>query len=91
MDFIALPTLQSTPPRVPWFGGNALFELAEVNNQNTQAVNFAGNPALAVPIPLAAKKEEAHPVTVTSLQIVGPRLSEAALLNVGRLVESKTR
>ena len=91
VDFIALPTLQSTPPRVPWFGGNALFELAEVNNQNTQAVNFAGNPALAVPIPLAAKKEEAHPVTVTSLQIVGPRLSEAALLNVGRLVESKTR
>ncbi len=90
VDFIALPTLQSTPPRVPWFGGNSLFELAQVNNQNTQAVNFAGNPALAVPIPMTGKKKEVHPVTVTSLQIVGPRLSEAALLNVGRIVESKT-
>jgi hypothetical protein len=28
-------------------------------------------------------------VPVTSLQLVGPRLSEAALLNAGRLIEAK--
>jgi Asp-tRNA(Asn)/Glu-tRNA(Gln) amidotransferase A subunit family amidase len=52
--------------------------------QNTVAVNLAGNPALAVPIPLRNKS-----MPVTSLQLVGPRLSEAALLNAGRLVEAE--
>ena len=52
--------------------------------QNTEAVNFAGNPALAIPIPMEGKD-----VRVTSLQLVGPRLSEAELLNAGRLIESK--
>jgi amidase len=47
-------------------------------------VNFAGNPALAIPIPVNDKT-----VPVTSLQLVGPRLSEAALLNAGRLIESE--
>jgi Asp-tRNA(Asn)/Glu-tRNA(Gln) amidotransferase A subunit family amidase len=28
-------------------------------------------------------------VPVTSLQLIGPRLSEAELLNAGRLIESK--
>jgi amidase len=46
-------------------------------------VNFAGNPALAVPVPL---RQESFPVT--SLQLVGPKLSEAELLNAGRLVEA---
>ena len=52
--------------------------------QNTVAVNYAGNPALAVPIPL---KDQTIPVT--SLQLVGPRMSEAGLLNVGRLIEAE--
>ena len=52
--------------------------------QNTVAVNLAGNPALAVPIPFPNKS-----MPVTSLQLVGPRLSEAALLNAGRLIESE--
>jgi Asp-tRNA(Asn)/Glu-tRNA(Gln) amidotransferase A subunit family amidase len=52
-----------------------------LNLQNTQAVNFAGVAALAVPIPLAR-----HSIP-TSLQLVGPGRSEAALLNAGRLVE----
>jgi Asp-tRNA(Asn)/Glu-tRNA(Gln) amidotransferase A subunit family amidase len=52
--------------------------------QNTVAVNFAGNPALAIPIPVNDKI-----VPATSLQFVGPRLSEAQLLNVGRLIEAK--
>jgi len=51
--------------------------------QNTVAVNFAGNPALAIPIPVNGRT-----VPVTSLQLVGPRLSEAELLNAGRLIEA---
>jgi Asp-tRNA(Asn)/Glu-tRNA(Gln) amidotransferase A subunit family amidase len=51
--------------------------------QNTSAVNFAENPALAVPIPIRHAN-----VPVTSLQLIGPRLSEAELLNAGRLIEA---
>jgi amidase len=83
VDFIALPTLQTRPPSIPWFGDIALLEALVLNLQNTVAVNFAGNPALAVPVPL---KHESFPVT--SLQLVGPKLSEAELLNAGRLVEA---
>jgi len=56
------------------------------NLQNTVAVNFAGNPALAIPIPVNDRA-----VPVTSLQLVGRRLSEAELLNAGRLVEASVR
>jgi Asp-tRNA(Asn)/Glu-tRNA(Gln) amidotransferase A subunit family amidase len=45
-------------------------------------VNFSGNPALAVPIPVEDKT-----VAVSSLQLVGPLLSEAQLLNAGRIIE----
>jgi amidase len=51
--------------------------------QNTAAVNFAGLPALALPVPI---RDRAIPVT--SLQLIGPRRSEAALLNAGRLIEN---
>jgi len=83
VDFIALPTLQVHPPAIPWFGRIALLEARVLNLQNTVAVNFAGNPALAVPVPL---RHESFPVT--SLQLVGPKFSEAELLNAGRLVEA---
>jgi hypothetical protein len=83
VDFIALPTLQVHPPAIPWFGRIALLEARVLNLQNTIAVNFAGNPALAVPVPL---RHESFPVT--SLQLVGPKFSEAELLNAGRLVEA---
>ena len=53
-----------------------------LNLQNTVAVNCAGNPALAIPIPVNDKT-----IPVTSLQLIGPRLSEAGLLNAGRLIE----
>ena len=86
VDFIALPTLQTLPPKVPLFGLSAAFEALVLGSQNTVAVNLAGNPALAVPIPV----EDKH-VHVSSLQLVGPRLSEAALLNAGRLVEARGR
>jgi amidase len=84
VDFIALPTLQKLPPKIPLFGGGAVFEAQVLGLQNTEAVNFAGNPALAITIPSQDKT-----VPVTSLQLVGPRLSEAALLNAGRLIEAK--
>ena len=53
--------------------------------QNTVAVNLAGNPALAVPVPVDDKN-----VPLTSLQLVGRPLSEAELLNAGRLIEGST-
>jgi Asp-tRNA(Asn)/Glu-tRNA(Gln) amidotransferase A subunit family amidase len=82
VDFIALPTLQTLPPHLPPFGGTIAFEVRSLNAQNTQAVNFAGVPALAVPIPLRK-----HSDLVTSLELIGPDRSEPALLNAGRLVE----
>jgi amidase len=82
VDYIALPTIQRVPWSVPLWGGTPAFEALVLGSQNTAAVNLAGNPALALPVPL---KDEA--VRVTSLQLVGPMGSEAALLRAGRLVE----
>jgi Asp-tRNA(Asn)/Glu-tRNA(Gln) amidotransferase A subunit family amidase len=50
------------------------------------SLSFAGNPALAIPIPVNDKDG-----LVTSLQLVGPRLSEGELLNAGRLVEANVQ
>jgi Asp-tRNA(Asn)/Glu-tRNA(Gln) amidotransferase A subunit family amidase len=124
VDFIAVPTLQTPPPKfpptlrvdllkaqlhvsnlqntdalhlalnpleavtfVPATGlrllGIDLFEADMLNLQNTVAVNLAGNPALAMPIPL----RHGH-VPVTSLQLIGPPMSEAELLAAGRLIEA---
>src|ERR1700736_1093872 len=63
VDFIALPTLQNLPPKFPFFGSSVVFELQVFNMQNTTAVNFAGNPALAMPIPMPLKENK---VLVTS-------------------------
>jgi amidase len=84
VDFIALPTLQNLPPTIPSIGKVVLIEARVLAMQNTVAVNLAGNPALAIPIPIRDR-----PVPVTSLQLVGPRLSEATLLNAGRLIEAE--
>jgi amidase len=87
VDFIAGPTLQELPPKlppkIPLFGRSVSFELAVFNSQNTPAVDFAGNPAVAIPIPIRAKT-----VQLTSLQLVGRRFSEAELLNAARLIQS---
>jgi amidase len=84
VDLIALPTLQKTPPGKPLLDLRiGILEAFMLQLQNTVAVNFAGNPALAVPVPLSGAK-----VSFTSLQLIGPRLAEADLLNAGRLVES---
>jgi Asp-tRNA(Asn)/Glu-tRNA(Gln) amidotransferase A subunit family amidase len=83
VDFIALPTLQTLPPRMPFLGGTVAFEARVLALQNTAAVNFSGNPAVAIPVPVVDRS-----VPVTSLQLIGPRRSEAALLNAARLVEA---
>jgi amidase len=74
VDFIAVPTLQRMPPKLPFFGRSAMFEALVLDLQNTEPVNLAGNPAIAIPIPLNVKDG-----SLTSLQLVGPRLSEAEL------------
>ena len=103
VDFIALPTLQTTAIPIPKVLKAALFEARMLGLQNTVAVNFAGNPALAMPVPLRYLSFGRSPtmampmplyyeiVPVTSLQLVGPLLSEARLLNAGRLVEKAVR
>lgn len=125
VDFIALPTLQAVPPRIPptlkvdllkaqagfthlentgavnvlenplraitsipiaslRLFGIDLFEADMLKLQNTVAVNLAGNPALAVPIPMRKSS-----IPVTSLQLIGPPRSEAQLLAAGRFVEAQ--
>jgi amidase len=84
VDLIALPTLQSRPPRIPFLLESALFEAAMLLTQNTVAVNFAGNPAIAIPIPVPEDDE-----LYTSLQLIGPPLGEAKLVNAARFFESK--
>ena len=86
VDLIALPTLKKLPPSVPVVGGTPIFEALVLGIENTAAVNFAGNPALAMPVPV-----EDRDIPVTSLQLIGPRLSEARLLSAGRLVELANR
>jgi Asp-tRNA(Asn)/Glu-tRNA(Gln) amidotransferase A subunit family amidase len=111
VDFIALPTMQ-TPPQIPMNLKIGVMEARMLQVENTVAVNFAGNPAVALPIPLhydvkvvvkrtqspaaAARDSSDRPmhdgkVSVTSLQLIGPRLSEAQLLNAGRLVEAAVK
>ena len=112
VDFIALPTLQMPPPPIPLNLKIGVIEAIVLQRQNTVAVNFADNPAVALPIPLhydvkVAVKRAQSPggaardsldrqmhdakVAVTSLQLIGPRLSEAQLLNAGRLVEAAVK
>jgi amidase len=83
IDVIALPTLQRAP--LAKFAGGldaGLLEARMLQVQNTAPVNYAGNPALAVPVPIRRIG-----FMVTSLQLIGPKMSEANLLNAGRLVE----
>lgn len=84
VDMIALPTLKQPPPRIPRFGGSALFEAATFGLQNTVSFNYSGNPAVAIPVPM-----DNPDVPETSLQIVGPNYREAELLNAARIVGSK--
>jgi len=86
VDFIALPTLQTPPPPIPLNWKIGFLEAHMLELQNTAAVNFAGNPALALPIPLHDAE-----VAVTSLQLIGPPVGEAQLLNAGRLVEAAVK
>jgi amidase len=82
VDFIALPTLQRAPFHIPPGLDAGLLEAQVLQMQNTVPVNYAGNPALALPVPLRGSG-----FAVTSLQLIGPHRSEPQLLNAGRLVE----
>jgi amidase len=84
VDFIAMPTLQG-PPFTKFAGGwdVGLLEARVLQLQNTVPVNYAGNPAVAVPIPLRRTG-----FALGSLQLIGPERSEAELLNAARFVES---
>lgn len=86
VDVIALPTLQRTPFFVPLkLLDIGLLEAQMLQLQNTVPVNYAGVPALALPVPLKGSD-----FAVTSLQLIGPNNSEAKLLNAGRFVEQAT-
>jgi Asp-tRNA(Asn)/Glu-tRNA(Gln) amidotransferase A subunit family amidase len=99
VDLIALPTLQKTPPGLPLLNLRiAILDAYVLQLQNTVAVNFAGNPALALPVPLRGGKgaktlsgARSANTPLTSLQLIGPRLAEAELLNAGRLVEDAVK
>ncbi len=84
VDYIALPTMKSLPPHKLLFERSAIFEARVLALQNTVAVNLAGNPAIAVPIPYADRH-----FPVTSLQLIGPNLSEGGLTNAARLIMTK--
>ncbi|HEY2712945.1 MAG TPA: amidase [Chthoniobacterales bacterium] len=84
VDYIALPTLKSLPPHKLLFERSAIFEARVLGLQNTVAVNFAGNPAIAIPIPYPDRH-----FPVTSLQLIGPNLSEGGLTNTARLIMAK--
>lgn len=83
VDFIALPTIKTTAPMIPPDLKIGILEAVVLDMQNTVPANFAGIPALAMPVPL-----ENSNVDFTSLQLMGPPRSEAELLNAGRLVEA---
>jgi Asp-tRNA(Asn)/Glu-tRNA(Gln) amidotransferase A subunit family amidase len=86
VDLIALPTLQTTPPGKPLLNLRiGIMEAHLLQVQNTTPANFAGIPALAIPVPMRRGK------VPSSLQLIGPRLAEAELLNAGRLVEDAVR
>jgi Asp-tRNA(Asn)/Glu-tRNA(Gln) amidotransferase A subunit family amidase len=72
VELIALPTLVMFPPPLDDSGDRTV--LANV------AVNLAGHPALALPVPASGPLP-------ASLQLVGPDHSEEALLAAGRIVE----
>jgi len=85
VDVIALPTLQHVPFYLPSQLDIGQLEAQMLQLQNTVPVNYAGVPAVALPIPLHGAG-----FSVTSLELIGPNLSEAKLLNTGRLIEAAT-
>ena len=82
VDVIALPTLQRIPYFLPPKWDFALLESKMLTAMNTVPINYSGHPALAQPIPV---RNTTFPVT--SLQLIGPKLGEAKLLNAGRIIE----
>jgi len=74
-DLLALPTMLGFPPR--------LVDEAPSPNSAAAAVNLAGHPALALPVPVPAGG-----ALPASLQLVGPDGSEELLVAAGLVVEA---
>ena len=77
VDFIALPTLQTLPPKIPpSLKIDLLKAQADLSNlQNTDALNLAGNPVQAI-----------TGFPVTGLQLLGIDLLEAQMLTLQNTV-----
>jgi amidase len=73
VDAIALPTLVMWPPLLDEDGTRAV--------ESTAAVNLAGHPALALPVPSGGPLP-------ASIQLVGPDNSEERLLALGAVLEA---
>jgi amidase len=82
VDVIALPTIQRVPFFIPPKWDMGFLEAQMLGAMNTVPINYSGHPALAQPIPI---RNAAFPLT--SLQLIGPKLGEAKLLNAGRIIE----
>jgi amidase len=74
VDLLALPVVPFFPPMLAEAAGRHYTTL-------TNPVNLAGFPALALPVPSAARLP-------ASLQLIGPPGSEALLLATGAIIES---
>jgi hypothetical protein len=86
VDFIALPTLKKKPPMAPLFG-DALFEDRVFKIQSTVAVNYAENPAIAIPgIELACKIGGEPPflLSLSLLNVRGYRICNDPIFGSGR-------
>jgi amidase len=54
VDLIRITHFTDSAGGKPFFGRTAIFEARVLTLQNTVAVNYAGNPAIAIPFPLKA-------------------------------------
>jgi amidase len=82
VQVLALPTLPSLPPRVDEVSVDSLLATVMSLTTNILAVNAAGVPATAQPIPLPGSHVPA------SLQLIGPLGSEELLLPTAAHVEA---
>jgi amidase len=78
VDAIALPVLRKAPPRRNFFL-TGIFEAKFLDIQNTVAVNYAGVPGWPCRFRSWLKK-----FAVTSIQLIGTTISEAALRSIRR-------
>jgi amidase len=82
VQLLALPTMPIFPPRIDSVTPASLLPIVMEMTKHMTVFNGAGSPCTAQPIPARGSGLPA------SLQLVGPRNSEARLLSTAQLVES---